>query len=144
MRHIPTAIETDRNEDDISLLQYAYSDSNFRSEFTAGALARTFAYVYGMKISSESLQHAFLAVAFSRPETLAGSVDEHVSRVYRHLIKKPDRTMNEGDLFAVYLLGMLGALRCRPNEFTCHLQGFASILKLLRNNNDASAELLMF
>ena len=141
-RSIATTIDVPMDAEDVSLLQYAYSNEYFRSEYTAGVLSRTFAFIYGTSISSESLRHAVLAhAAYSRLESC--SVDKHISRVRQHLIRKRYSSLNEGDLFAVYLLGMLSALRGKPEEFVCHLRGFLSIMKVLRSN-DAPAELSMF
>lgn len=106
-----------------------------------------FAAVYGPSISSISLRHAVLAIAaFSRSRRSSGTsalMEKQVSRVYQQLSKQKHSSLNEGDLLAVYLLGMLSALRSKPDEFLCHLRGFASIMKIL-GKSYASAELSIF
>jgi hypothetical protein len=67
-----------------------------------------------------------------RTPPFSHKVEKQMSRAYAQLLQKGKIALMEEDLVAVYFLGMLGALRGSSVEFVCHLQGFASIMKILK------------
>jgi hypothetical protein len=121
---------------DVSELEFAYLHAFERDhqEQNIMRLFTKFAFVYGQSIVHPSLHHAVCSYIGNWTDS-AGRSDhyERAIQAIRHKLDNPS-SIDEGDLFAVALLGMSTACFCMDTEFRVHVQGFFALSQFLSDN----------
>jgi hypothetical protein len=138
-RPLPTAIDEVIPSQDQLLLQFAFSDLFQSSAGTIiGSLLKVLSVSFSPSIKSKPLRHATLAFAAAVvPSHLYSSfaerVEEHSDLASKALRKKTSIDLDEGDMFAVFLLTLLSCIRRDVEKFQVHLGGIIAIMKELQS-----------
>jgi hypothetical protein len=133
----PTAMDEVISQQDVHLLEFAYSDIFERAGGSImGSLLKKFATIFSPAINSSSLRHATLAfaIAFTPPTFFDEErLEYHSNQACKVFLTKTPATLDETDLFAAFLLTFLACVYRDLFRFGIHLKGFVAILKELRN-----------
>ena len=133
----PTAMDEVISQQDVHLLEFAYSDIFERAGGSImGSLLKKFATIFTPAINSGSLRHATLAfaIAFTPPSFFDEErLEYHSMQACKVFLTKTPATLDESDLFAAFLLTFLASIYRDRFRFGIHLKGFVAILKELRN-----------
>jgi hypothetical protein len=133
----PTAMDEVISQQDVHLLEFAYSDIFERAGGSImGSLLKKFATIFSPAINSASLRHATLAfaIAFTPPTFFDEErLEYHSIQACKVFLIKTPATLDESDLFAAFLLTFLACVYKDLFRFGIHLKGFVAILKELRN-----------
>jgi hypothetical protein len=118
-------------------LEYAYS-KNFEAHggTLLAKLLLKFAFYFSPAINSASLRSATLALAaeinFLGNPAYRFNVEYYSACAFKAIGKKNDDTLDESDLFAVFLLIQLSCMRRDLESYIIHLNGFLVVLRQLK------------
>ena len=136
------------------ILQYIYSDEfawhGFGWSMLLADLLRKFRVVFGQSISSLSLRHAMLSFGAALSpftELCDDSREDHAASSRKALRMKTPATVDESDLFAVFVLALVSCVRGDFSTFLTHLKGVVAILNELTkkaSNGGYLNQLLIF
>lgn len=148
-RPISTAADQVICAQDVMLLQYVYSDNfvwhGFGWSRLLAALLRKFRVIFGASISSLSLRHAMLALADTlNPSTNLNTNrgEAHTANFCKALMTKTRAQIDEGDLFAAFLLALDSCVRGEFSTFLIHLKGVAALLNELTKKASSEGYLI--
>jgi hypothetical protein len=147
-RPLPTAMDEVISQQDVQLLQFAYSDVfEWTGGSIMGSLFKKFAMIFSPALNSGSLRHATLAfaTAFIPPAVFdEDRLEYHSNQACKVFLTKTPATLDESDLFAAFLLTFLACIYGDLFRFGVHLNGFLAILKEMqsRSRNDREASRL--
>ena len=132
---LPTPDDAIVEPQDGTLFQYVYSEEYYdlQGKWTVLQLLRKFRAGYGGTIPCPSLRHAILALgADDIPLTgYRAKKFEHKQKAFRALMSKTTETVDDGDLFATFILLIISNHGPTHNEETIHRDGLLSILNIL-------------
>lgn len=153
-RPIPTATDQVIGAQDVMLLQYVHSDESawhgFEWSTLLADLLRKFRVVFGPSITSLSLRHAMLSFGATLspfPELCDNRREDHAASSCKALMMKTPTTVDESDLFAVFVLALVSCVRGDFSTFLTHLQGVVALLNELTkktSNGGYLKQLLIF
>jgi hypothetical protein len=142
-RNPGTPIDETLDPRDRPILQYAYSDQFCAWDSMIHRIFTKFATIFQPSIKQLSLRQAMLAYSSAfAPNSSYEHVERYSSLACQQLIQKTPSTIDEADLFAVFLLTLLSCLYQDASNFRRHLFGFTAIMGELERQ--ASARLINY
>jgi hypothetical protein len=141
-RPIPTAISSVIGQDDVVVLQYAYS---LEGTFWASCFKR-FAIEYGIAISHASLRHALLAMTLCEYPSMhmKQQIEYHKREARRQLIRSIETPsmIHDGDVFAANMLAWVALQQGLETEALLHAKGLLAMIKHLKGGERLTSNML--
>lgn len=147
-RPLPTPIDAVIRDEDVVLLEYAFSLDDGLTYKMSTALFKLIRSQYGSTIQQTSLRQAMLAwcAYHLRREEFRSRGDEHKRQATSALIHNLDSStvINDADIFATWILMEIAALNGSPREVLTHANGCQSFLRcaLEKSNKRQPSDLL--
>ena len=132
---LPTAADSVIDPQDVSLLQFGYSNDFLGMAGNRIAiLLRKFAAIFTPSINSASLRHATLALvaAFSFAPSAYLWMEEHSASAHRALRRRNSETIEDVDVYASLLLCVLSCLYPNSEQFTKRLEDLVTMMAMLK------------
>ena len=143
-RPLSTPLEGTMDAEDVSILQYSYS----QSVTLTASLIRQIAVEFGLAIAPASLRHAILAYAASRlpAQYFARKFEFHKVQARRRLIFKlqPPNHVVDADVFASHILAWVALCQNSRKEALVHARGCISMMNDLLPARVSSNLLTLF
>lgn len=134
---LPTAANSVIDPQDVSLLQFGYSNDFLRMGGNLLAiLLRKFAAIFTPSINGASLRDATLALvaAYSSAPSAYLWMEEHSASAHRVLRRRNPETIEDVDIYASLLLCVLSCLYVNPEQFTKRLEDLVRRMVILKEN----------